>query len=113
MLDTDERIALVNSRVRAHRRAAAKRSITALSSSCVVLAVCLVGFIASFSQPISGDVVGLFGASLLFSGAGGYVLVGIICFIVAVIITLGCVSYRRKSEHRKSDDGVKKDVDHD
>ena len=112
MLNTDERIALVNSRVRSHRRAVAKRSIAALSSSCVVLAVCLVCLVVSFSRPVSGDVVGLYGASLLFSGVGGYVLVGIVCFIVAVAITLGCVSYRRKREQRNDDVSATKDVDH-
>ena len=113
MLDTDARITLVNSRVREQRRAAAKRSITVLSSVCTALVVCIVGFIGSFANATQGDVVGLYGSSLLFSDAGGYVLVGIISFIAAVAITLGCISYRRKSEQRKPDDLAGKDVDHD
>ena len=113
MLDTDARIARVNSRARLRRRTIAKRSIAALSSSCAVLLMCLVGLVTSLANPVSGDVVGLYGASLLFSDAGGYVLVGVTCFIAAVAITLGCVYYRRKSEHRNHDDGVEKDVDHD
>jgi hypothetical protein len=112
MLDADSRVVLVNSRVRARRRARSNRSIALLSSTCAVLIVCLVGIIASFGATGSGDVVGLYGASLLFSGVGGYVLVGLICFIAAVVITLGCISYHRKSVNRSGEDGVKKDVDH-
>lgn len=112
MLDANSRVALVNSRVRARKRARVNRSIAVLSSSCAVLVVALVSLVASLGTPGTGDVVGLYGASLLFSGAGGYVLVGIICFIAAVAITLGCVAYRRKLADRTGDGGVEKDVDH-
>lgn len=112
MMDVDARVARVNTRVRLRRRASAKRSIAALSSSCVVLLVCLVGTVTSMARPETGDVTGLYGTSLLFSDAGVYVLVGVICFVAAVALTLGCISYRRKSERRKNDDGVKKDVGH-
>ncbi len=113
MLNTDERIALVDSRARQRRRTTAKRSIAVLSSSCAVLLACLVGIGALLADPVAADVVGLYGASLLFNGVGGYVLVGLICFAAAVAITLGCLSYRRKSVNRNSDDGFKKGIDHE
>ncbi|MBQ6453095.1 MAG: hypothetical protein IJJ14_01920 [Coriobacteriales bacterium] len=113
MLDTDARIRLVESRVHAQRRAAVNRSISVLSSACAALVVGIVGLIASFSHASSGDVIELYGSSLLFSDAGGYVLVGVISFVAAVAITLGCISYRRKSEQRAPQDRAGKDVDHD
>ena len=112
MLDADSRVSLVNSRVRSRRRKAAKRAIAALSSTCAVLVVALVGIVAALAKPGAGDVVGLYGATLKFSGVGGYVLVGVICFVAAVAITLGCISYRRKSVGSISTGGEKKDVDH-
>ena len=112
MLNADERVALVTTRVRARRRASAKRSIAVLSSSCAVLLVCLVALVGSFAQPGVGDVVGLYGASILFSKAGSYVLVALISFVAAVGITLGCISYRHNSERRVRGVGEEKDVDH-
>ena len=111
MLDLDSRVARVSTRARARRRTIEKRSIAVLSSSCAVLLACLAGVGAILADPVSGDVVGLYGASLLFNGVGGYVLVGLICFAAAVVITLCCISYRRKSEHRMSDVDIEKGLE--
>ncbi len=35
-----------------------------------------------------------FGASIVTAEAGGYVLVGVVCFAAAVALTLACVRYR-------------------
>ena len=35
-----------------------------------------------------------FGASIVTAEAGGYVLVGVICFVAAVALTLACIRYR-------------------
>ena len=100
MLNTDERLALVDSRARARRRTNARRGIAVLSSSCAVLIACIAGIGALLADPVAADVVGLYGASLLFNGVGGYVVVGLVCFAAAVALTLGCISYRRKAERR-------------
>ena len=46
----------------------------------------------------SGVVQGSYGAMMLFEAAGSYVLVGLISFTLAVIITLICIRYKEKNK---------------
>ena len=48
------------------------------------------------SQPI--DITGMYGTILLHEGAGGYVLVAVISFTVAVVITALCIKFRKKDK---------------
>lgn len=113
MLNADERVALVKTRARARKRTVAKRRIASLSSACAVLLVCLVGLVASFSQLGEADVMGLYGSLVRYNQAGGYVIVALVSFAVAVAVTLGCVAYRNRSVGRIRSDGKEKDVNHD
>ena len=49
-----------------------------------------------------GDSV--FGSFLLSKEAGGYVLVGLICFVIAVVVTLYCVRHAEKKKNKTVDD---------
>ena len=40
----------------------------------------------------------MYGAILLHEGAGGYVLVAVISFTVAVVITALCIKFRKKGQ---------------
>ncbi len=112
MLDTESRVDLVVSRARSRRRVQEKRSIRLLSSACAVLTLCIIGLVTSLSQPGMGDVVGLYGATIFYDQAGGYILVALVSFVAAVAITLGCRAYRRNTESRNRDNSFKKDEDH-
>jgi len=112
MLDTATRAARINARTRARRRSQANRNISLLASSCAVLTVCLIGLTTSFTSSSTGDVVGLYGAFLMFNEAGGYVFVGLVSFVVGACVTLALVSYRRKSAGRNEGGDEEKDVDH-
>ena len=43
---------------------------------------------------------GMYGTMLLYDGAGGYVLVGVVSFTVAVIVTALCMKYRNREKRQ-------------
>ena len=65
--------------------------------SSVLILVFLIGFIslADGSLHAVGEA-GFSGNSMLADSAGGYVLVGVIAFIVAVVFTLACLKIKDK-----------------
>ena len=48
-----------------------------------------------------GAVQGLNGATMLLENAGSYVLVGVICFIAAVVITVFCTRLRKNNKQQE------------
>ena len=55
-----------------------------------------------------GAVQGLNGATMLLENAGSYVLVGVICFIIAaVVVTVFCTRLRKKNN--KQEERTKED----
>ena len=64
---------------------------------CTLLFLSLVGTMGMMqSQPI--DITGMYGTILLHEDAGGYVLVAVISFTVAVVITALCIKFRKKGQ---------------
>ncbi len=94
MRDTTERIKRIKLRVKKLQRTSETRLINALSALCIILSLSLVGVIGAMTGGSWAAVSGLYGTMLLYEDAGGYVLVGIITFAVAVIITTLCLRYR-------------------
>lgn len=89
MYDTEKRVALVKKRMAKHHRR--------LSALCLLLFLFLVGAVGMVqSQPM--DVAGMYGAILLHEGAGGYVLVAVISFTMAVVITVLCIKFGKKGQ---------------
>ena len=82
-----------------------RRKITELA---VATAVCAVLLVLSFAN--MNDMVGIegiysvYGSFLLSDSVGGYVLVGVICFAAAVIITLLCLRKNNNKDRRLSGD---------
>lgn len=105
MYDTAERVRQVRLRAGQLHRKRENRLLGGLSSLCAVLAFSLIGSIAAMTGGGQGGTVpGLYGAMLLFEDAGGYVLVGVLAFAAAVVITVLLIKYRAKSEkHNKGD----------
>jgi hypothetical protein len=99
MHDTTERIRIVKLRVGKLHRTSETRSINALSALCILLLLSLMGAINTMAGGGTLDTVpGMYGSMLLYDGAGGYVLVGVISFALAVVITMLCIRYRGKSK---------------
>ena len=84
MYDTEKRIELVKKRMHEYHRRQERRTVCRLSVLCTLLFLSLVGTMGMMqSQPI--DITGMYGTILLHEDAGGYVLVAVISFTVAVV----------------------------
>lgn len=111
MYDTARRVALVKQRVRENTRRRQRRGIYGLSAACVLLCVVLMqttGTVVGQGQPAAW---GVFGAMLLREDAGGYVLVAVVSFAAAVVVTALCFRLRSKENRRK--DGTDKPNRHE
>ena len=102
MYDTARRVALVKQRVRENTRRKRQRGIYGLSAACMLLFAVLTqtaGTIVGLGQP---EAWGVFGAMLLREDAGGYVLVAVVSFAAAAVITALCFRLRN-TENRRID----------
>ena len=111
MYDTARRVALVKQRVRGNTRRRKRRGIYGLSAACMLLCAALMqtaGMVVGPGQPAAW---GVFGAMLLREDAGGYVLVAVVSFAAAVVITALC--FRLKSKENQRKDGTGKPARHE
>lgn len=101
MYATEKRIELVKKKIREKCRRQERRAVFRLSALCTLLFSSLVGILGCVQgQPM--DAAGMYGAVLLHKDAGGYVLVAVISFAVAVVITVLCIKLRGR-EHLGQD----------
>ena len=101
MYDTARRVSLVKQRVRENTRRRQRRGIYGLSAACVLLCVVLMqtaGMVVGQGQPAAW---GVFGAMLLREDAGGYVLVAVVSFAAAAVITALCFRLRNRENQKK------------
>ena len=111
MYDTARRVELVKKRVRENTRRRQRRGACGLSAACLLLFAALMqtaGMVIGQGQTAAW---GVFGAMLLRENAGGYVLVGVVSFAAAVVITALCFRLRSKENRRK--DGADKPNRHE
>ena len=97
MYDTEKRIELVKKRMHEYHRRQERRTVCRLSVLCTLLFLSLVGAMGIMqNKPI--NVTGMYGTILLHEDVGGYVLVAVISFTVAVVITALCIKFRKKGQ---------------
>ena len=111
MYDTARRITLVKQRVRENTRRRQRRGIYGLSAACVLLCVVLMQAVGTVAGPGQPEAWGVFGAMLLREDAGGYVLVAVVSFAAAVVITALCIRLRNRENQKK--DGTDKPNRHE
>ena len=111
MYDTARRAALVKQRVRENTRRRQRRGIYGLSAMCMLLFAALMQAAGTVVGPGQPEAWGVFGAMLLPKDAGGYVLVAVVSFAAAVVITALCFRLRSKENRRK--DGADKPARHE
>lgn len=103
MRTVDERVAAVHSRTRRLRRKRNDRMLGALA--CLIalpLVVLTGGYVAGTFELSQAQDEGMFGAaSLLGSSAGGYVLVAVVSFSLAVLATVFIMLRRRRHDEEK------------
>lgn len=104
MHTTSERVEIVKHRVSILRRRKENRMFGILSALCMVLTVALVTTIGTVADTTGlGMVPGLTGSIMRFDSAGGYVLVGLLAFIVAVVVTVLCMRHKAKTDKINND----------
>lgn len=111
MYDTARRVALVKQRVRENARQRQRREVISLSAACILLCAALMQTAGTVVGPGQTSAWGVFGAMLLREDAGGYVLVAVVSFAAAVVITALCFRLRSKENRRK--DGTDKPNRHE
>ena len=100
MYDTARRVALVKKRVRENTRRKQRRGVYGLSAACMLLFAALIQAEGMAIERGQTAAQGAFGAMLLREDAGGYVLVGVVCFAAAVVVTVFCTRLR-KNNHQE------------
>ena len=105
MYDTARRVALVKQRVRENNRRRQRRGIYGLSTACMLLFAVLTQAAGTVVAPGQTATWGVFGAMLLREDAGGYVLVAVVSFAAAVVITALCIRLRNRENQKKDGTG--------
>ena len=105
MYDTVRRVALVKQRVRENPRRRQRGEAISLSAACMLLCAALMQTAGAVVGPGQTAAWGSFGAMLLREDAGGYVLVGVVCFAAAVVITVLCFRLRNRENQKKDRTG--------
>ena len=111
MYDTARRVELVKRQIRKNTRRRQKRGIGRLSAVCMLLFAALMQTADRVVGPGQPEAWGVFGAMLLREDAGGYVLVAVVSFAAAVVITALC--FRLKSKENQRKDGTGKPARHE
>ena len=101
MYDTARRVALVKQRVRENTRRRQRRGIYGLSAMCMLLFAVLMQAVGTVAGPGQPEAWGVFGAMLLREDAGGYVLVAVVSFAAAAVITALCFRLRTRENQKK------------
>ena len=111
MYDTARRVALVKQRVRKNTRRRQQHGIYGLSAACMLLFAALIQTAGAVIGQGQTAVWGVFGAMLLREDAGGYVLVAVVSFAAAAVITALCFRLRNRENQKK--DGTDKPNRHE
>ena len=105
MYDTARRVALVKQRVRENTRRRQRREAISLSAVCMLLCAALMQTAGAVVGPGQTAAWGVFGAMLLREDAGGYVLVAVVSFAAAAVITALCFRLRIRENQKKDRTG--------
>lgn len=101
MYDTARRVALVKKRKHEYARRKQQREICGLSAACMLLFAALMQTASTVVGPGQSAARGVFGAMLLREDAGGYVLVAVVSFAAAVVITALCFRLKIREKQKK------------
>ena len=99
MQNEQERLSSLHERMERLLKKRERRRTAAIGAAGVILGVCL--FILIFKEGASGYgyTPGSYsGSMLLFENAGGYVLVALLSFLAAVVVTILCIRWKKKND---------------
>ena len=101
MYDTAKRVALVKQRVRENTRRRQRCGIYGLSAACMLLFAVMMQSADVFAVQEQTAAWGVFGAMLLREDVGGYVLVAVVSFAAAVVVTVFCTRLRKNNKQQE------------
>ncbi len=102
-MTNEERVRSLHNRMDALRRAKERRKTGAIGAAGTVLTVCLVLLVFGSGKLHPGGAAGLYsGATMLFEGAGAYVLIAIIAFTAGVIVTAAIMRKLKKEADKNN-----------
>ena len=101
MYDTARRVALVKQRVRENTRRRQRCEAISLSAACMLLCAALTQAVDVFAVQGQTAAWGVFGAMLLREDVGGYVLVAVVSFAAAVVVTVFCTRLRKNNKQQE------------
>ena len=101
MYDTERRVALVKQRVRENTRRRQRHEAISLSAACMLLFAVLMQAADALIAPGQTAAWGSFGAMLLREDVGGYVLVAVVSFAAAVVVTVFCTRLRKNNKQQE------------
>ena len=101
MYDTAKRVVLVKQRVRENTRRRQRREAISLSAACMLLCAALTQAVDVFAVQGQTAAWGVFGAMLLREDVGGYVLVAVVSFAAAVVVTVFCTRLRKNNKQQE------------
>ena len=105
--ETDEAIRLIEKKALDLKIRQLRTRIGILSGvalSIMIFSIALLYQFSGFGSPDTIQMYG-FGALMLSDDAGGYVLVGVLSFVLAVVLTLGCIKCMRIRHERQAEQG--------
>ncbi|MBQ9815531.1 MAG: hypothetical protein IJM53_07570 [Lachnospiraceae bacterium] len=101
MRTAEDRVNALHVRMNARQNMKNRRKTTLIGTAGVVLTICLFLLIFTAGRTHSAGAAGMYsGSIMLFEGTGGYVLVAIIAFTVAVIFTVLCINWQKKKKEK-------------
>lgn len=101
MYDTARRVELVKRQIRKNTRRRQKHGIGRLSAVCMLLFAALMQAAGTVVGPGQPEAWGVSGAMLLREDAGGYVLVAVVSFAAAAVITALCFRLKNRENQKK------------
>ena len=114
MKTNEERIQALHARADVLQRTRERRKTEAIGASCVVLAFCLLFTVFGSGGMHPGGVAGMYsGATMLFEGAGPYVLIAVLAFMAGVIVTAVLIRNRKKKAGQTSESLEKIEMNED
>ena len=101
MYDANQRLYRIKEKLAESCRRRKKRIVLVLSCLCLSVSGILICIIVNTVAPSQSVVIGMYASILLQENAGSYVLVGVISFTAAVLITALCVRYRENMKNKE------------
>lgn len=104
-MTSEDRITSLHARMRARSRARERRKTSAIGAAAAVLSVCLCLLVSGGDMDHNGGTAGTYsGSTMLFEDIGGYVLVAVISFVAAVVITVFCIRWKSRPKEEMTVD---------